>query len=153
MDIDLNNDFDFEVDAAEEQYCSEDGSMYVMLDGNEPALIPDDRHTLWGEPVTKWLKRNPKTFYAEIDGDDDYEIALENAKEEAAGLSVKVKRYELAIKLFEKAGGTLDHLRHAPHVIENYTPNSDGDGDVTRYFIFKEENNGNTYRVVDQKEY
>ena len=149
MDIDLNNDFDFEVDDEDEQYASEDGSMYVMLDGREPATQPEDFHTEWGQKISAWLSNKPKSFCA-TSGDKD-EFVIEKTKAEIKCLEEKLKRYELAIEIYKKAGGDFEGLRHAPYVIENYTPGMDSDGDVTRYFIFKESDNGTTYRVIDQK--
>ena len=55
-----------------------------------------------------------------------------------------------AIALF-KAVGDLEGLRCAPRVFENYSPDANGrdDGKLDRFFIFKEDNNGNTIRIQD----
>jgi hypothetical protein len=59
-----------------------------------------------------------------------------------------------AIDLYKKASNnnTLDFLRFPPRVIENYVPGLDCQGDTIFWFMFKEDNNGNTYRIFTKDE-
>lgn len=132
----------------EDDYRLKDGSMGVMLDDRgEPATCPEDYFDTHGQTVEEWLA-STKTHFLDT---KDYKTLVPRTEMIIKQKQAKLERYKLALKLYENAGGDFSDLRHPPHVIENYTPTEDCTGDMVRWFIFKQENNGTTFRIVDYR--
>ena len=123
-----------------------DESMNVMLDNaGDVATIPDDFYMDYAVLATKWLVE-PFGGFDPLTEDGGH--PLEKSRILAMIVKEKLKRVELAYDLYLKAGGDGD-LRHEVMVIENYIPTEE-QGVIRRYFVFKEENNGNTFRIEDR---
>ncbi len=95
-------------------------------------LIPDDFFERYAVPVGKWLS-TPHLLSG----------AYENA--DASDLAARCDGYQRAYKMFLAAAEkNKDGLRHEPHILANY---NSVENSVVFTFIFKCENNGNTYRI------
>ncbi len=104
--------------------------MHVLLDeSGEIETGPDDFFHLYAKPVSKWLSSKDQN------GREDYEE-----------FSDKCETYSKAYKLY-KSVSNKEYLRDEPHVLENWDSVK---AKLNRMFIFKEDNNGTTYRVVDE---
>jgi len=95
-----------------------------ILIGDE---TPDDAFYDYGMKPDEWLIR--KSVY----------------ESEENILEVKCRLWA-DVKIFYRQYGNEKDLATA-RVIENYTPTTECFGEVQRYFIFKERNNGHTYRI------
>lgn len=108
----------------------------VVDRSGEPELIPDDCFSEFGTPVSRWLGG----AFARVPWQQG-ETALRMSERCAAYLAA-YGIYEQAAARAYKGG---DPLRIAPWVIPEY--DSTNEGSLKFLFIFKAENNGNTYRV------
>lgn len=106
---------------------------------------PEDTFVDYGIPIQEWLSKVRSS-------DDSYS---EGSK--AEDTAARCRKYLEACRLVNEVGGSFDDLRHVPRVIENYYPNEenigDGHGLVQLIFIFKYDNNGTTFRVIDAKHF
>jgi hypothetical protein len=97
---------------------------------DSPDLTPDDFFMRHGTPAAKWVAQDLEAG------------SLDRA---AALLATRARAYSTAHGAFvEAAKRNDDCLRHEPFVISEYDSRT---GDVSYLFVFKCENNGNTYRV------
>lgn len=105
----------------------------VLGPDNLPELVPDDFFYRNGWKVLDWLK------LADLDEGPNHQ-----AKELAERCAAYAKAYAMFAEASAKTYKTGDPLRHEPWVIPEY----DSVENRERYlFIFKADNNGNTYRV------
>ena len=103
----------------------------ILEEDGTPELIPDDFFYRYGKPVRDWL--------AELEWPD-----MQDAFEaEAEAMASRAHAFARAYRLFIEAAEN-DTLRHEPWVISEYDSLNNS---ATFLFVFKCENNGNTYRV------
>lgn len=108
---------------------------FIRDNKGELLLDPDDGFTEYAVDVATWIGR------PELEERHCSEGAKERACRER--FLRKMKMFGVAWDCYAVCGDP-DNLRHEPHVIENYDTVT---GYVERVFIFKEDNNGTTYRV------
>ncbi len=112
-------------------------SLVLERDGT-PKLLPDDRFTGYGIKVRDWLVDR---VTGEMGGGDP--------SFETSRLAKRCQAFARAEHLYVEAAHSVyklgDPLRHEPWVVEAW---NSGEEKLTVTFIFKCENNGNTYRVT-----
>ena len=122
---------------------AEENKMIVLggLDelGDPEWFAPDDFFMNYGVKLSDWLQV-PYT----IEEPDFFTL-----QSYVNSMNFRMERAKLAFYLYSAFGDK--QFREYPRVIENYTPTDDYSGDLERYFIFKEDNNGTTYRFQDLK--
>lgn len=109
--------------------------MEIMTDERgDICLAPDDYVYLFGMSILEWFGKK---------GDCSDTGSL-------AEFATFITRCEQVSKAWNLIPDYLkkDHFRHEPRVLENYTPTGDSQGVVTRFFIFKFDNNGSTVKIM-----
>ncbi len=108
----------------------------VVDRSGDAELIPDDFFDRFGVPVAAWLGGS-------------YSRLPWAPGETAVRMSQRCAAYLAAYGIYERAAARTykggDPLRNEPWVIPEY--DSEHEGALAFLFIFKAENNGNTYRV------
>jgi len=112
----------------------------VLHEDGSPDLTPCDSHHAHVIPITKWFERS-----ADVG---------ERADQVASDINARCQMYNKAYAWFLKVSKAEykdgDDLREVPYVSEIYDPISDAVEKI--WFIFKADNNGNTYKVYFKEE-
>lgn len=110
------------------------GYLFIRDSSGDVCACPDDYFTEFGVSVFDWVQGNDIN-----NGQKENSISFLNI------CSERMKVFQTAKNM---AGDYIDmnDLRHAPRVIENYTPMA-GFGRAETYIFFKQENNGTTVKI------
>lgn len=117
----------------------------------DPCSIPDDAFVTYGKPLSEWLNKEPKCHGLPVFIPNWFEQRQELAQR-AVNLIAEVRGYKNA---------TIENcaifLRFEPYVVEHYRIDIKARyGSIcplTYYFVFKEDNNGNTFVVSETIEH
>jgi len=120
---------------------SPDGEdIYLHEDAN-----PADLFIGFGQDITDWL--------LDLKASQQERCVFSDVWEPLDWLGMREERFSMALTLYLRVGNPKD-LVHC-RVSECFSPLDCGDGWGTfeRWFIFKESNNGTTYRISDKSRY
>lgn len=118
--------------------------MEVLRDENgDFAINADDGFERYAMPIEEWIK-------APVSKDD-----LEHGPKDIQTDQI-IYRAGLAARAIEayRAAAEVENslnLRFPPQVLTNYIPTNENFGSVEYWFFFKEDNNGDTYRICHRK--
>jgi len=118
--------------------------MEIFKSGDEPCTLPDDAFHMYGKPLSSWLREVPNA--SEISLSEWFQW-----KEDLADRAVETLVQNLGWKDINRHN-CAKALRFEPYVVEHYEILKK-EGSVcplVHYFVFKEDNNGNTYVVFEK---
>lgn len=113
-----------------------------LMEDDEIATNPDDFFEYHGKPILTWLTEKPNEW--------GFNGAMDGVETRIGVMQCRMSCYDKAEKMYREQVGTkgLENLRFQPYVVENYLATNDGSGgSLETWFYFKEDNNGNTYRI------